>query len=73
VRGGEAVAVEDSVTGARSAVGAGFPTVGNLAFVAEDDRAERAAALREAGVVATVESWGELEHLLQRGLSPVPA
>ena len=66
VRGTEALAVEDSVTGARSAVGAGFPTVGNLTFVPDAERAVRAAALEEAGVIALVESWGELEELLER-------
>jgi beta-phosphoglucomutase-like phosphatase (HAD superfamily) len=39
VAGAQAVAIEDAVAGVRSAVGAGFPTVGNVLFVAEDERA----------------------------------
>ncbi len=68
VAGDEALAIEDSVTGTRSAVGAGFPTVGNLAFVPQDERAARAEALREAGAAALIESWAELGPLLERGL-----
>ncbi len=59
-----ALAVEDSVPGALSAVRAGCPTVGNLRFVAPDERAERAAQLREAGVLTVVSSWAELTGLL---------
>jgi beta-phosphoglucomutase-like phosphatase (HAD superfamily) len=69
VTGADGLAIEDSPTGARSAVAAGFPTVGNLTFVPEDVRPDRAAALQEAGVEALVESWDELEQLLERGLS----
>ena len=72
VRGAEALAIEDSVTGARSAVAAGFPTVGNLAFVPEAERARRAAALEEAGVTGLVASWSELEQLLERDTAAVP-
>ena len=64
VTGDEALAIEDSTTGARSAIAAGFPTVGNLTFVPEAARAERAEALRSAGVSALVASWSELEALL---------
>jgi beta-phosphoglucomutase-like phosphatase (HAD superfamily) len=64
VVGPEAVAIEDSVTGARSAVAAGFPAVGNVVFVPSAERAERIAGLRAAGVAAIVASWGELEELL---------
>lgn len=60
----EAVAVEDSVNGALSAVAAGHPTIGILQFVPESDRQERTAALREAGVAAVVESWADAEQLL---------
>lgn len=63
----EAVAVEDSVTGTRSAVGAGFPTIGNVQFVPPDELDERVEALREAGVADIVGSWAELEALLARG------
>jgi HAD superfamily hydrolase (TIGR01509 family) len=61
----EAVAVEDSLNGARSAVAAGYPTIGILQFVPEADRAARAEALREARVAAVVESWAEVERLLR--------
>jgi HAD superfamily hydrolase (TIGR01509 family) len=62
------LAVEDSLPGALSAVRAGCPTVGNLRFVAPAERAERAAQLREAGVLAVVTSWRELTDLLLPGL-----
>ncbi len=65
IAGAEGLAVEDAVAGARSAVAAGFPTVGNLQFVAADEREERAAALQEAGVAAVVPSWSHLAVLLR--------
>jgi beta-phosphoglucomutase-like phosphatase (HAD superfamily) len=58
------LAVEDSVPGALSAVRAGCPTVGNLLFVAEAERTERAAALFDAGVLCVVDSWQQLADLL---------
>jgi beta-phosphoglucomutase-like phosphatase (HAD superfamily) len=58
------LAVEDSVPGALSAVRAGCPTVGNLLFVPEAERAERAAALFDAGVLTVVDSWQQLADLL---------
>jgi HAD superfamily hydrolase (TIGR01509 family) len=60
----DAVAVEDSVNGARSAVRAGYPTIGILQFVPEAGRRARAEALREAGVVAVTGSWADAERLL---------
>jgi hypothetical protein len=39
-------------------------TVGNVAFVEADERDERIAALRAAGVADVVASWAELETLL---------
>ena len=54
------VAVEDSVPGVRSAVAAGCPTVGNLLFVPEAERAQRRADLLDAGALAVVGSWAEL-------------
>ncbi|MEH1100509.1 HAD family hydrolase [Micromonospora sp. CPCC 205561] len=62
--GTEGLAVEDSVPGASSAVAAGFPTVGNVMFVPEAERADRVEALRRAGVFAVVASWRELADLL---------
>ena len=61
----EAVAVEDSLNGARSAVAAGYPTIGILQFVPEVERRERAGALREVGVAAVVGSWAEVEDVLR--------
>jgi HAD superfamily hydrolase (TIGR01509 family) len=56
----EACAVEDSVTGAESALRAGIATVGIVQFVPTDERADREAALRTAGVERMVGSWDEL-------------
>jgi HAD superfamily hydrolase (TIGR01509 family) len=67
-----ALAVEDSVPGARSAVGAGCPTVGNLVFVPPAERAQREADLLEAGVLAVVGSWPELTTLLVPTLARRP-
>lgn len=60
----DAVAIEDSVNGARAAVAAGFPTIGILQFVPEAEWRSRSDALREVGSTAVVESWAELEQLL---------
>ena len=60
----QGLAIEDSPTGARSAVGAGLATVGNLRFVAPAEREQRIAELTDAGVCAIVSSWTELERLL---------
>jgi beta-phosphoglucomutase-like phosphatase (HAD superfamily) len=62
--GRQGLAVEDSIPGARSAVAAGFPTVGNVMFVPEPERAERIRLLRDAGVSAVVTSWHELADLI---------
>jgi beta-phosphoglucomutase-like phosphatase (HAD superfamily) len=61
---GAGIAVEDSINGARSAVAAGYPTVGIVLFVPPPDREDRTVALREAGVSAVVASWEELADLL---------
>jgi HAD superfamily hydrolase (TIGR01509 family) len=60
----EALAIEDSPTGALSAVGAGIPTIGNLCFVAHDERETRRAELKAAGVSAIVTTWTAIERLL---------
>ena len=60
----QALAVEDSFTGATSAVGAGIPTVGNLQFVAPAERDGRRRLLTEVGAVAVVTSWAEIVDLL---------
>jgi HAD superfamily hydrolase (TIGR01509 family) len=71
ISGAEGLAIEDAAAGARSAVAAGFPTVGNLQFVAPAERDQRIAALREAGVAAIVSSWRHLGELL--GVAAPPA
>jgi beta-phosphoglucomutase-like phosphatase (HAD superfamily) len=60
----QGLAVEDSVPGARSAVGAGCPTIGNVRFVPAAERAERVAQLLDVGVLTVVSSWAELTQLL---------
>jgi beta-phosphoglucomutase-like phosphatase (HAD superfamily) len=60
----QALAIEDSIPGAQSAVAAGFPTVGNVQFVPPSERDERIVLLRDAGVLAVVSSWRELDELL---------
>jgi beta-phosphoglucomutase-like phosphatase (HAD superfamily) len=55
-----ALAVEDSVPGVLSAVRAGVPVVGNVQFVAADERTDRERELLEAGAVAVLSSWNEL-------------
>jgi len=60
----DAVAVEDSPTGATSAVAAGIPTIGNLQFVQPAEQDERRRLLTEAGVVAVVSSWDEVVDLV---------
>ncbi|GGP78267.1 HAD family hydrolase [Saccharothrix coeruleofusca] len=69
---GRALAVEDSATGAASAVAAGIPTAGLVQFVPEDERAERVEVLREAGAAVVVRSWSELTGLLLR-TAEIPA
>ena len=64
VTGGEALAIEDSVSGVRSAAAAGFPVVALLQFVPEDERLARAEAVRAAGAATVVASWRELSVLL---------
>ena len=64
---GAGLAVEDAAVGARSAIGAGFTTVGNLQFVAPAEREQRIAELRDAGVAAIVSSWSGLTALLTLG------
>jgi HAD superfamily hydrolase (TIGR01509 family) len=58
--GSEALAIEDSVSGAKSSIAAGFPTVANLQFVPAEERRNRAAALEAVGVLAVLHSWTEI-------------
>jgi HAD superfamily hydrolase (TIGR01509 family) len=64
VSGRRGLAVEDAAAGVMSAVAAGFPVVGNLAFVPEAERPARAGALMEAGAAAVVDSWAQLVEVL---------
>ena len=61
---GEAIAVEDSLPGAQSAVAAGVLTIGNVAFVPPGDRDRRRRALLDAGVTTVISSWAELAGAL---------
>ncbi|CAM5336307.1 HAD family hydrolase [Streptomyces fumanus] len=56
----EALAVEDSATGAASAVAAGIATAGLVQFVPEEERAERSARLSGAGAAWVRSDWGRL-------------
>jgi HAD superfamily hydrolase (TIGR01509 family) len=64
VQGNEGLAVEDSLPGAQAAIAAGFPTIGNVRFVALDERQRRIDELQLAGVHAVVSSWCGLADLL---------
>ena len=66
-----ALAVEDAVPGAQSAVAAGLYTVGILCFVPAAERAQRVADLQRVGVSALVDSWDELAALLHRSRTGV--
>ena len=64
VSGSEALAIEDSVSGVRSAVAAGFPVVALLQFVPESERPARAEDVRAAGAADVLGAWRELSALL---------
>lgn len=64
IRPDRAVAVEDSVPGVTSAVAAGVATLGNLQFVPEAERTDRAELLTKAGAYAVAASWSEVEALV---------
>jgi HAD superfamily hydrolase (TIGR01509 family) len=66
VRAPDALAVEDSVAGARAALDAGITTLGIVQFVPGPERADRAAALLAEGVSAVAGSWDELTGLFTR-------
>jgi beta-phosphoglucomutase-like phosphatase (HAD superfamily) len=73
VAAGDAVAVEDAVPGAESAVAAGIPCIGILCFVPPAERAGRAAELRAAGVEAVAADWAEVEALIAARAGTVAA
>ena len=68
----QAVAIEDSVTGVRSAVAAGIVTVGLVEFVPEDERSQRCTELLAAGASLVTESWCELADVLRRTAGSTP-
>jgi HAD superfamily hydrolase (TIGR01509 family) len=68
IEAGQGLAIEDSATGVRSAVAAGLPTIGNVRFVAAEERVERIEELVSAGAFAVVSSWLMLEELLVLGV-----
>lgn len=70
VAGDQALAVEDSVPGVQSAVGAGFPALGNLTFVRPPERPGRRRALADAGATRTAESWNQIEAMLRDPAAP---
>ncbi|MGK5677721.1 HAD family hydrolase [Actinoplanes sp. URMC 104] len=61
---GQAIAVEDSLPGAQSAVAAGIATVGNLVFVPPGERDARRSALEQAGVTLMIDAWEQLAAAL---------
>ncbi|MEG8275319.1 HAD family hydrolase [Streptomyces sp. AHA2] len=56
----QALALEDSVTGAASAVAAGITTAGLVQFVPPDERAERTGRLRRAGAAWVCSRWQDV-------------
>lgn len=69
----QGLAIEDSTTGTKSAVAAGFTCIGNVVFVPEDERATRRQALLDAGAAVVAEDWLELEELLAGAATPPAA
>jgi HAD superfamily hydrolase (TIGR01509 family) len=67
----EALALEDSPTGAASAVAAGIPPPGRVQFVPDAERAERVERLSEAGAAWVCESWDEVARDLAGDVSRV--
>ena len=61
------LAIEDSVPGARSAVAAGCPLIGNVVFVPPAERDVRARELAAAGARAVIGSWSELGEIVRSG------
>jgi beta-phosphoglucomutase-like phosphatase (HAD superfamily) len=60
----QAVAIEDSPSGAASAVAAGIPTIGLLQYVPRRERDQRAVDLRDSGVAVAAETWDEVAMIL---------
>jgi beta-phosphoglucomutase-like phosphatase (HAD superfamily) len=64
IEGRRGLAIEDSVPGVKSAVDAGFPTIGNVMFVPPAERASRVEDLRDGGASAVIDAWTELDDFL---------
>jgi HAD superfamily hydrolase (TIGR01509 family) len=64
IEGHQGLAVEDSVPGVKSAVAAGYLTVGNVMFVPDGERDCRTAELIDAGAAAITDSWRALADAL---------
>jgi beta-phosphoglucomutase-like phosphatase (HAD superfamily) len=64
IRAEQGLAIEDSVPGVKSAVAAGFPTIGNVMFVPSAERGGRIAELCSAGASAVITAWHELDDFL---------
>lgn len=62
----EAVAVEDSRSGATSAVRAGISTIGYLGAYPPEEREHMGRVLREAGAVLNIDDWDQFEHALKQ-------
>jgi beta-phosphoglucomutase-like phosphatase (HAD superfamily) len=73
VTAADALAVEDSVPGARSAVAATIATVGNVMFVPVHERDRRRADLIDAGATTVVETWQQLAAQLLDDVATEPA
>jgi beta-phosphoglucomutase-like phosphatase (HAD superfamily) len=72
VTGRQGLAIEDSVVGAKAAIAAGYPTIGNVQFVPAAERPARIDALRQVGVVAIMSSWSELADVLSSDITGHP-
>jgi beta-phosphoglucomutase-like phosphatase (HAD superfamily) len=64
IEGHQGLAVEDSVPGVKSAVAAGYLTVGNVMFVPDGERDCRTTELIDAGAAAITDSWRALADAL---------
>jgi beta-phosphoglucomutase-like phosphatase (HAD superfamily) len=58
------LAIEDSATGAESAIAAGITTIGLVAFVPANERAQRVQELSDAGASLVLSSWAALDAVL---------
>jgi beta-phosphoglucomutase-like phosphatase (HAD superfamily) len=60
----QAVAIEDSTSGSRAALGAGITTLGIVQFAPPEERQQLRADLLELGVAAVADDWTQLESWL---------